>query len=652
MHEATGSAPGHAGLRYMPALDGLRAAAVIAVLLYHGDVSWASGGYFGVDAFFVLSGFLITSLLVAESNRTGRVDFKSFWIRRARRLLPAVVVMLAAVAVYASVIAEPIELRQLRKDAFATLAYFANWNQIFSEQSYFEAFAAPSPLKHTWSLAIEEQFYLLWPLAVFAFLRFRRVGRRALLLFSGFGVAASAIWMAVLYEPGTDPSRVYYGTDTRVQSLLVGAVLAMLLAPRGGKVPSRIRPALDKGALLAAGLLVGLWCTLSERDAWQYGGGFLLMALLVATVIASVTQPDSTSPLTAALSWRPLRAIGMISYGLYLWHWPIYVWLSPTRVDLDGASLLALRLAVTVVVATASYFIVERPIRRGALTGWSLRVASPTAAAALAIALVVTTSGNLPAAFKEISASELQVPAAAAATRAVQPDAPPPPKRVMLVGDSMATSMAPGVQHLADTGEFHFWDASVPGCGLATDTGDRWFDEWRGIEPKCIPGWRERWPSQVKAYDPDIVVGLFGAQDAFDRRFGDHVVKFDTPEGFELARTEMQGAIDTLSASGAHVVMLTTPYYVLGWPQKVEIDRSPLNEPWIDQYNLLLYEVAAANADRVTLLDLNQLLGPNDTWTDTVDGVEVRSFDRCHLSEAGADFVAKWLVRQVLGEPA
>ncbi|MGQ0823416.1 MAG: DUF459 domain-containing protein [Actinomycetota bacterium] len=652
MHEATGAAPGHAGLRYMPALDGLRAVAVVAVLLYHGEVSWAGGGYLGVDAFFVLSGFLITSLLYSEWHRTGTINLGAFWARRARRLLPAVLIVLAAVAVYAAVFAQPIELRQLRRDAFSALAYMNNWNQIASDQSYFEAFAAPSPLRHMWSLAIEEQFYLAWPLVACAFLRWRRGGRRALLVACGVLAAASAVLMTALHQPGTDPSRVYYGTDTRAQSLLIGAMLALLLAPSAGIVPAKARAALDRVALGAAVALGWLWGSISERDDWQYTGGYLLAAVLVAIVIASVTQPGAISPLAAALSTPPLRAVGMISYGLYLWHWPVYVLLGPSRIDLEGSTLLALRLSVTFAVAALSYVFVERPIRHGALQGWTIRVATPATAVALAVALVLATSAALPPAFQEISASQLHAPAAAAAVAVLQPDAPPPPPRVMLVGDSMATSLAPGVQRLADTEQFQFWDASVPGCGIATDTGDRWFDEWRDVEPQCLPGWRERWPSQLAAYGPDVVVGLFGAQDAFDRRFGEQVIRFDTPAGLELAGREMQQAIDTLSASGAHVVLLTTPYYALGWPQRVEVDRSPLHEPWIDQYNELLRFIAAANAERVTLLDLNQLLGPDDTWTDTINGIAVRSFDRSHLSEVGADFVAQWLVPQLMATTA
>jgi peptidoglycan/LPS O-acetylase OafA/YrhL len=195
----------------MPALDGLRALAVGAVLLYHGDVSGAGGGYLGVDAFFVLSGFLITSLLLAEWRDERRIALSAFWGRRARRLLPALFIVLGGVALYGAVIAAPTELENLRRDGLSALGYVANWGQIFSHQSYFESFAAPSPLRHTWSLAIEEQFYLVWPLVVAGVLRWRRGSVRSLTAVTGALLAASAVWMILLYDPGVDPTRVYYG---------------------------------------------------------------------------------------------------------------------------------------------------------------------------------------------------------------------------------------------------------------------------------------------------------------------------------------------------------------------------------------------------------------------------------------------------------
>ena len=640
------------GLRYMPALDGLRALAVIAVLLYHADVGWARGGYFGVDAFFVLSGFLITGLLLGEWQTTGSIDVKAFWIRRARRLLPALALVLSGVCLYAAFAASPVELDQLRRDGLSTLVYVANWNQIFSHQSYFQKFAAPSPLLHTWSLAIEEQFYLVWPLAIFALLR-RRVSRRALLAFCGALALGSAVLMGVLYRPGHDPSRVYYGTDTRAQSLLIGAMLAILLAGRELNVVHTHRRVLHVGAIAAACALAYIWTTTSETDGWQYRGGFALAAVLVAVVIASVTSPGDTGPLGKLLSSAPLRTIGIMSYGLYLWHWPIYVYLSEDRTGLDHTPLLLARLAVTFAAAGASFMLVERPIRRGSfrLRRRTVRIAVPVIAAALAGALVVSTAGAVPAELRPISASQI------AASRP-----PPPPRsaagasesttvrptRIMLVGDSVAASLAPGLQREAATRHVGFWNVAVPGCGLSSDVGDHWNGvSWLPIYKPCLPPWRERWAQQIAQYHPDVVVMLVGAQDTFDRRINGTVVKFDTSAGARLATLDLQDAVATLSKGGAHVVVLTSPYYVLGWPWQIDTERSSMYKPWIDRYNSLERAVAKGSSGRASIVDLNKYIDPDGVWTDTVNGVKVRTFDKMHLSAAGAQYVAKWLMPQL-----
>jgi peptidoglycan/LPS O-acetylase OafA/YrhL len=224
---------GGTGFAYRPALDGLRAVSVAAVVAYHLDYGWAGGGFLGVDVFFVLSGYLISSLLLSEWARRGRIDLRAFWARRARRLLPAVFLLLLALAAYAAIAAPADQLDRLRGDALATLLYVQNWWLILQGQSYFDLYAAPSPLRHAWSLAIEEQFYLLWPLVVFAALRGRGESRRPILLTCLLGTFASAAWMWACFDP-VDPSRAYYGTGARAQTLLVGALLAVALEGRDG----------------------------------------------------------------------------------------------------------------------------------------------------------------------------------------------------------------------------------------------------------------------------------------------------------------------------------------------------------------------------------------------------------------------------------
>ncbi|HOG48491.1 MAG TPA: acyltransferase family protein [Anaerolineae bacterium] len=352
-------------LEYLPGLDGLRALAVVAVLLYHSGLPWIPGGFLGVEVFFVVSGYLITALLLAEWRATGRLDCPAFWLRRARRLLPALYVCIG-LTLAAGVALIPSEVVGLRGDAAATAGYVTNWYLIFAHKPYFQAMGRPSLLQHLWSLAVEEQFYILWPLLLAGGLRLLR--RRGMLCATLVGAAASAALMALLYQPHGDPSRIYYGTDTRAAGLLVGAALAMTLAwqqpnARQGRAWGLARDAAGAGALL------GLGCAclrLDERQPFLFQGGLALVAVASAIVIVAAAQPQGY--LGRMLGWAPLRWVGLRSYSIYLWHWPV-VMLTRPRLDvpLDGPALLALRLLVTAVLAELSYRLVELPIRGGAL---------------------------------------------------------------------------------------------------------------------------------------------------------------------------------------------------------------------------------------------------------------------------------------------
>ncbi|WP_119065751.1 acyltransferase family protein [Rubrobacter indicoceani] len=372
------------GLPYAPGLDGLRAIAVLAVLLYHADLGWIRGGFLGVEVFFVISGFLITSLLLAEYRKTGGVDLVGFWFGRARRLLPAVFFMMAVTATYA-VVFLPEEVAGLRSDILAAAGYVTNWYLVFENESYFEAVGRPSLLRHLWSLAVEEQFYLLWPVAVAVGLRlFRRGGVMTLAV---LGAAASAGLMFYLYDPGLDPSRVYYGTDTRASGLLVGAALAFFCVPgRGFSNPNgnrgkfaaagRLRrrfgwtgPAfLDAVGVGALVVLGWFFLNVGEAEPFLYRGGFVVVALVTALLIAAVVHPHAH---LGIIGLGPMRWLGLRSYGIYLWHWPVFM---VTRPDLDvpagvlgGWQLFAARMLATLVLADISYRFVETPIRRGAL---------------------------------------------------------------------------------------------------------------------------------------------------------------------------------------------------------------------------------------------------------------------------------------------
>ncbi|MDP9475509.1 MAG: acyltransferase [Actinomycetota bacterium] len=391
-------------LPYRPGLDGLRALAVIAVLLYHAGLAWIPGGFLGVEVFFVISGYLITALLLAEWRGRGRIDLKSFWLRRARRLLPALYVLLVVTLAYA-VVFLPGEVAGLRADALAAFGYVTNWYLVFGQESYFEAVGRPSLLKHLWSLAVEEQFYLLWPLifAVGMGVGATRLRARRTLTVAVTVAVASAVAMALLYVPGVDPSRIYYGTDTRATGLLFGAALAFLWSPgekyrpadtrhlrlgfpRRGRFRRRwgwiVPTLLDLLGIAALGGLVWFCLKLGEFQPFLYRGGFALVALMTAAAIMVVVHPHTRLG-ARLLGWGPLRWVGERSYGIYLWHWPVFMVTRPgLDVPFDGMPLLALRLAATILLAHLSYEYVEAPIRRGALgRAWnSLRQARGSAA--------------------------------------------------------------------------------------------------------------------------------------------------------------------------------------------------------------------------------------------------------------------------------
>lgn len=354
--------------RYMPGLDGLRAIAVLAVIAFHEQFSWAPGGLLGVSLFFTLSGYLITDLLLSKWVSTGRLHLGSFWARRARRLLPALFVMLIVVTGWVTVLGRS-HLASLRGAVAAAATYSSNWYLIVVNQSYFARFAAPQPLDHLWSLAVEEQFYLLWPwLLLIGLLCIRRRGPSGihwLVLPTLALAAASAIAMYVLYHPAIDPTRVYEGTDTRASGLLIGAALAMAWpsrrAARGRPATSRL---LDGPALLGLVVIALMIWRVGQYSPFLYRGGLILLSVATAAVIAAVACPGSL--VGAALGWRPLRWIGVRSYGIYLWHYPVIVLTTPANATEDLPRAAA-QVAATIVLAALSWRYVEEPIRRSAI---------------------------------------------------------------------------------------------------------------------------------------------------------------------------------------------------------------------------------------------------------------------------------------------
>src|SRR6185437_2676601 len=345
------------------------------------------GGYLGVDLFFVLSGFLITRLLLAEHAATGRIDLPHFWIRRARRLFPALLALVPAVAAGAARFAAPTERGTIRWDGLATLAYVANWRSIYAGRSYWALFRAPSPFAHTWSLAIEEQFYVVWPLLTFAVLRRSRGSARALLAVSLGLALASAAALSLLYVPGAT-ARAYQGTDTRGAAILVGAALACAITLRPA-LPARLLDA--AGFVSLAGLAVA-WARLDGQSPLLYRGG-LWATEAAALVLIACAAAGPESRVGRALAWGSLAKVGLVSYGLYLWHWPIFVTVTPERTGLGAGAVSAIRLLATVAVSLASYRWLEQPIRRRGLTWGRPAFVVPAAFAFAAAALLLGTRG-------------------------------------------------------------------------------------------------------------------------------------------------------------------------------------------------------------------------------------------------------------------
>ena len=355
----------NAGLPYMPGVDGLRALAVLAVIIYHSEFESFSGGFLGVEIFFVISGYLITALLLDEYSTNNTVNLRRFWTRRARRLLPALLIYIAGSVALAYALAE--DVVPTKGEILSTLGYVYNWFGIFQEISYTEVFERKNFFHHLWSLAVEEQFYLLWPVILLAFQKY--LNKRSTILLIGFGIAASSFLMWVLYEPFKDPLRIYYGTDTRASGLLIGALLAYLWRPWGTETSNLFSYKGERVFLLtgigALGILLWstMYYTLLMPDAEQlFRGGFLFTSVITAIVIACTVTPNSY--LSSCLGVAPLVWIGKRSYGLYLWHWPIFQ-LTRERIDVDinGWELFAVRMSITLVLVEISYQYFERPIR-------------------------------------------------------------------------------------------------------------------------------------------------------------------------------------------------------------------------------------------------------------------------------------------------
>ena len=517
---------------YRPALDGVRALAVAAVVAYHAQLPGADGGFLGVSLFFTLSGYLITAILLREQEQHGRIDLRRFWVRRIRRLVPAALLGIAVALVFGATVATRGQLDGLPGEVLAGAFYVANWLFISTDQSYAELFSSPSPLQHYWSLAIEEQFYVVLPLLIIGVFAVRRSVR---LLFAVFVVVAiaSTAWMWIADNGGASLDRLYYGTDTRGAELAVGAALAAGLHLVGLERLRRLqRPLVVIGPVVLAALIWS-WSSQSLDSGSLFRGGFALHAVGSAIVIVAILA--DAGPLTKVLGAAPLAYIGRISYGIYLFHWPVFLWLTEERTGLSQWPLFAVRAAVAVGVAAASYTLVEQPIRRGQTPGVKgiagMALVPGLALALFGVSLVVAERDAVDeAATIRVADNSLGIPVAAE-------------DGVLDIVAIAGSSATANLDELAARVE------PEPTVVLRATQTLVCRDIERGVEDLSCPEWSDDW-AELVADEPDVV--LFHVGD-----WSDDIAA--TAPTVDEAVALLDRGLDVLTANDATVVWVPTP---------------------------------------------------------------------------------------------
>jgi peptidoglycan/LPS O-acetylase OafA/YrhL len=605
----------------------VRFVGLVFVMLYHANISWSRGGIFSIDMFFVLSGFLITSLLVTEISETGGIGLKRFWGRRVKRLLPALLFFMFGVTIYMALFATPEEAARARGDGVATMLYVSNWWYTITGSSYFENFQ-PSLLRHTWSLSIEEQFYLVWPLLFIVGYRWCKGRLELMATLAGVAALASAGLMFVLFQPGTDPSRVYYGTDTRAQALLIGVGLALISHGNARRFVSERW--IQLGGWIGYLVFAVIFATtdFGNPPAWLFQGGFLLFALAAALLVFAHAGDDS-AVLNRIVGCAPFVWLGSITYGAYLWQWPVFIVVDEARTGLSGPLLLAAQFLITFAIAALSYYLIEVPVRRASFSfrnGDSRRqYAFGVVGAGVAIFVLFVASTTI---FGS-SAGPANSDSATA-------------KRILVNGDSTAYTLA---TQYPGTGDLKVATAAVLGCGIVRGA-NKPVDRPAAVQNTCDT-WPQRWQEQEDAFHPDLVVIATGTWELFDKVVDGKVLKVGTPAWFEYARSEYEDAITRAGPNGRPIVLLNAP--CVRSTASVEGPASPEeNDPQrLAHVNELLTQVAAAHPTQVHLLDLKSFLCPSGQFEEQVDGVNGRP-DGVHYNMAGAASVWRWLAPQIL----
>lgn len=634
--------------QHIPALDGLRAFAVIAVLLFHGG--YLEGGFLGVDLFFALSGFLITSLLIRDAEGAGAggrpgIDLAAFWGRRFRRLLPAVLVMISAVAVWSWLFGSGADLEGVKRDGPWAVVYLANWHFISESSGYWASFAQPSMFDHLWSLAIEEQFYVLWPLVVLVIWAVARRPQRALLVLAVTGAVASLAVMFAIYDGG-DPTRVYMGTDTRASSVLVGALVATAPARRlVSRLVSALGRRLDLVVVVLGGFVLWSWASIDGASAESlYRGGLFAHSLACAVLVVTVASASEGASLRM-LGWAPLAWVGTLSYGLYLWHWPVYVVLTPERTDLDGLVLLTVRIAVSVAIAYASFRLVEDPLRHR--VSW-VRGRRGVIVLVGSLVAVLTLLWVLPRPEAEIAAFDpTQVVAPGDTTSVPVSEAPAttlPPTDTTAPGATAPPATAPVTAPATVPVEVPA--STVPAAGTITSAlwaGDSVaFDIWPALDAAMgAAGVRvdggAAFPGLRLAGGDDAVRFVSIVPDRMESTEADTVLMQISSWDADVSGDDYAAALRELAATvgEARLIVVTSP--PVGDDElQAELDR--------------LAATAAAVADdddRISFLDAAAVWVEPPVLDADGDGAPERKRDLVHVCPAGAANFAAWLVAEL-----
>ncbi|MDX6225041.1 MAG: hypothetical protein QOE64_1417 [Frankiales bacterium] len=646
---------------YRPALDGVRAIAVSSVVAYHFGFNSLRGGFLGVDVFFVLSGYLITSILLTEYATRDRISLSGFYLRRLRRLFPALGLVVLVVSVATVLYSSSLQLHDRFRDMIAALFYYANWHFIASDQSYFAGLSGASPLRHTWSLAIEEQFYFVWPVLLLIALRLGALRRRWVLLVLLAAATAASVWaMAHTFDPAA-PSRAYYGSDGRAQQLLVGVLLAVALfglqkARGAGLTWTAV-------SILGLGSLVVCFNRYFDQASYYYKGGALLAALFTAALIAGVERAP-TGPVARLLSIAPVAWLGRISYGVYLWHWPILLWLHLPD-DATGAEkrvLTVARIALTLAVSAASFYLLERPIRSGKVP-WIRRNSARTVLAFVVALGLLSTAAY--ASTRPQTKGSIAVQATQGSVVACPKD-PEPCLRVKgpagapvitTIGDSTMQAYDPGLRQLAKTHGFTYVQGAAGGCPIghrfiATGLNGQLHKRANYVCFRKSPGiFRDLIGPKWKT---DVFIGTaYNEQSRSMAADGKTVLVPGTKAHIDSVEAELEKSVELLTSKGAYLALV---HMLPRGPAVTCLDDSPptaprCNYPVADDklaatYNKVMDRVAARHTAKVKIVDVTDLVCPDGVCGVIEHGIVMR-YDGGHYTKKASEWIAPYLYQRL-----